>query len=241
MDENQVTDHSTDTSDATSTDAGEKKFTRDQLAKVVAAESAKAADAARRQAEEKYQRELEQLNANAAKNAEAPAGSTNVDDIVQKVSQKLRQEQQDAHAKKQEELAQQHVVQVAQRYLSKLDEGRRDYEDFDEVIKDFDPAEFPQLTYLLSELDNAGDVLYEIANNPAKIATLDQLAQKSDRMAKRALMDISKSIDVNRTAETNAKTRRVSAPLDRMQPSRVSGSNGKMSISELRKQPHLRG
>lgn len=133
------------------------------------------------------------------------------------------------------------MTQVANNYLQKVEQGKAAYEDFDEVTKDFDPTAFPQLTFLLSGIENAGDVLYDLAKNPLKLAGLDRLAEKNPRQAHNELLKLSKSITDNRQAQAEAQNQNVAEPLDRLSPSRVSGSNGKMGIRDLRNQPWLKG
>jgi hypothetical protein len=121
-------------------------------------------------------------------------------------------------------------------------QGKSTYEDFSEVTKDFDPVEFPQLIYLVSGIDNAADIIYDLSKrNPEKLAELQNLAERSPKLAQARLLKISRSISENRQALADEQSRNVSEPLDRLQSSRISGSNGKMGIGDLRKQPWLRG
>lgn len=215
----------------------EKLFTRDQLAKIVNAESAKAAAQAKRELEEKYQRDMESLNAQRQqqeqRNAEVPR-DVDANAIYQQVQERFNKEMQEQQLRQQ-------MTNVANTYLQKVEQGKAAYEDFDEITKDFDPTAFPQLTFLLAGIDNAGDVLYDLAKNPLKLAGLDRLAEKNPRQAQNELLKLSKSIIDNRQAQADAQSQNVAEPLDRLQPSRVSGSNGKMGIRDLRNQSWLRG
>lgn len=236
MDESQVSEVSSTATQQPQAEA-EKVFTRDQVAKMMNAERNKAAEAARRETEEKYQRDMEALNAQRAKqeerNAEVPR-DVDANAIYQQVQERFNREMQEQQTKAQ-------MTQVAQNYLQKVAQGKAAYEDFDEVTQDFDPTAFPQLTFLLSGIDNAGDVLYDLAKNPLKLAGLDRLAEKNPRQAHNELLKLSKSILDNKQAQADAQNQNVAEPLDRLQPSRVSGSNGKMGIRDLRNQPWLRG
>lgn len=245
MEENQVLDTAQSSNDNNSqpnqAPVPEKVFTRDQLAKIVSAERAKAAESARKEAEDKYNRDIlaiqgqqEQKNANVTREVDANT-------IYQQV-----QERFNAEMLKQKELAEQEKQKaqmqiVANTYLSKIDQGRAAYSDFDEITKDFDPTAFPQLTYLLAGIDNAADVLYDLAKNPLKIAGLDRLAEKNPRQAHSELVKLAQSIGVNQNAQAAAQNQQTSAPLDRLQPSRVSGSNGKKTIKDLQADPFYRG
>jgi len=238
MEENQVSDVSASAGSQTNANSEQEKlFTRDELAKIANAQSAKAVAQAKREAEEKHQRDIEALNETRSKqeqrNEQVPK-EVDANAIYQQVQEKFNQEMQQQKLKTE-------MTQVAQNYLSKLDQGRTAYEDFDEVTKDFDPTVFPQITFLLSGIENAGDVLYDLAKNPLKIAGLDRLAEKNPKQAHSELLKLSKSIADNKQAQADAQGQDVAEPLDRLQPSRVSGSNGKMGIRDLRNQPWLKG
>ncbi len=212
-------------------------FTQEQVNRMIGREKANAAERARREAEEKHQRELEALNAQRMqqqqRNAEVPR-DVDTDAIYQQLQERFNKDLQERQMKDQ-------MTQVANNYLSRVAQGKNDYQDFDEVTKDFDPTAFPQLTFLLSGLDNASDILYELSKSPEKLALLDNLAVKSPRLAHSGLLKLSQSINTNKQAKADAQNQNVSEPLDRLQTSRVSGSNGKMSIRDLRNQPWLRG
>lgn len=204
--------------------------------KVVAREKSRAAEAARREAEEKYQRELEALNAQRNSQEQRNANvsrDVDADAIYQQITERLNKEMQERQLKDQ-------MTQVANNYLQKVGAAKANYQDFDEVTKDFDPTAFPQLTFLLSGIEGAGDVLYELSKNPTKLVMVDNLAQKSPKLAQTELQKLAQSINANKQAQADAQTQDIAEPLNRLQPSRVSGSNGKMSIRDLRNQPWLR-
>lgn len=217
--------------------APQKTLTQDEVNRIVAREKARAAESARREMEQKHQQELEALNASRVSQESRNANvSREVDAnaIYQQVQEKFNAEMQERQLKAQ-------MQQVADNYLHKVEQGRKAYEDFDEVTKDFEPAAYPQLTFLLSGMENAGDILYELSRNSTKLAALDRLAEKSPRYAQSELLKLSKSISDNNLAKKEAEGINISQPLDRLNPSRVSGSNGKMEIRDLRAQPWLRG
>lgn len=211
--------------------------TQEQMNKVVAREKMQAREAGRREAEAKYQKDLEQLNAMRSgqeqHNAQVPR-DVDANAIYQQVQERFNKEMQEQQLKAQ-------MTQVANNYLSKVAQAKPNYEDFEDVTKDFDPTAFPQLTFLLSGMENAGDILYDLSKNPMKLAGIDRLAEKNPRQAQSELLKLSKSIMDNRQAQSDAQNQNVAEPLDRLQSSRVSGNSGKMSIRDLRNQPWLRG
>ncbi len=233
MEENQVTESASDDF----LPEAEKMLSQSQVNKIVQHEKAKAAQSIKRELEEKHQRELEaiqsQQHQQSQRNENVPRDmDTNA--IYQQVQERFNQEMQQRRLKDE-------MDRVATSYLSKMEQGKTVYDDFEEVTKEFDPTAFPQLTYLVAGIDNAADVIYDLSRNPLKLAGLDRLAEKNPRQAQAELLKLSRSIMENRQAQSDENSANVAEPLDRLQSSRVSGSNGKMGIRDLRKQPWLKG
>jgi hypothetical protein len=208
-------------------------LSQDQVNKIVAREKARAAESARRQMQEQMAQQQASVQ---EQQQQAPAQGQQVDpdELYRQVQERFNAEMQERQLKDQ-------MTQVANNYLAKVEEGKKNYQDFDEVTKDFDPTAFPQLTYLLANMDNAGDVLYDLVKNPIKLAGIDRLAERAPRQAQAELMKLSVSIKENRQAQMDAQNQDVPQPLDAMKSSRVAGSNGKMGIRDLRNQDWLRG
>lgn len=235
MEENQVTEGAVDNTNFSPEQ--EKMLSQSQVNKIVQHEKAKAAQTIKREMEERHQKELEsiqsqqqqqtQRNENVPRDMDANA-------IYQQVQERFNQEMQQRRIKDE-------MDRVANSYLSKMEQGKSAYEDFEEVTKEFDPTAFPQLTYLVAGMDNAADVIYDLSQNPLKLAGLDRLAEKNPRQAQAELLKLSRSITENRQAQSDENSNTAPAPLDRLQSSRVSGSNGKLGIRDLRNQSWLKG
>lgn len=214
----------------------EKMLSQSEVNNLIGRAKAEAQEKARRQAEAEFQKKLEELHSQ-KQAAEARGEDTkeiDVDSVYQQVHERFQNEMQ-------QKQLEQHMQQVADSYQSKLENGSKDYEDFDDVLKDFNPEEFPQIVYLVAGMDNAADIVYELAKNPQKLATVDYLSQRSPQKAQSELQRIGKSIAANKTAQLEESQANTQAPLDRLQPSNKTGSNGQMSVSDLRGQPWLRG
>lgn len=235
MEENQVIENVVDNSMGDS--EPEKMLSQSQVNKIVQHEKAKAAQTIKRDMEERHQRELEEIKAQQQQQAqrnESVPRELDANAIYQQVQERFNEEMQKRRLKDE-------MDRVANSYMSKMEQGKTAYDDFEEVTKEFDPTAFPQLTYLVAGIDNAADVIYDLARNPLKLAGLDRLAEKNPRQAQTELLKLSRSIAENKQAQSDENSNQVAAPLDRLQSSRVSGSNGKMGIRDLRKQPWLRG
>lgn len=212
----------------------EKMLPQSHVNKIVQREKEQTYLKAKREVEEQYQRQLEELQAKQTQRNDNVPRDVDANAIYQQVQERFNAEMQQKQLENE-------MSRVAQSYHSKMSLGKDSYDDFDEITKDFDPTAWPQLTYLVAGLDNAADVVYDLSKNPMKLAALDRIAEKDPRKAQAELLKLSRSITENRQATNNAESQNVSAPLDRLSPSRVSGSNGKMSIKDQRNQSWLRG
>lgn len=232
MEENQVTDNAVIENPIAPEQ--ERMVPQSQVNKIIKQKTYEAAQT-KRELEEKHQRELEAIRVQQTQRNETVPRDVDANAIYQQVQEKFNAEMQQRHL-------QGEIDRVANTYLSKMEQGKSSYEDFSEVTKDFDPVEFPQLIYLLSGMENAADIIYDLSKrNPEKFAELQNLAEKSPKLAQARLLKLSRSISENRQAQADEQSRNVAEPLDRLQSSRISGSNDKMGISDLRKQPWLRG
>ena len=233
MEENQVSENVLDN---TLPPEQEKLVPQSQVDKIIKHKTYQAAQA-QRELEERHRRELEEIKSQqqqqAQRNENVPR-EMDANVIYQQVQERFNQEMQQRRLKDE-------MDRVATSYLSKMEQGKSVYDDFEEVTKEFDPTAFPQLTYLVAGIDNAADVIYDLSRNPLKLAGLDRLAEKNPRQAQAELLKLSRSIMENRQAQSDENSSAVAEPLDRLQSSRVSGSNGKLGIRDLRKQPWLRG
>ena len=218
----------------------QRTFTQDDVNALIGKEKQMAAARARQEVEREYQQRAEQAQMQQqqmqAQNPEEPRGPSqaDADAMYQQVQERFNRDMQERQFEND-------MTNMVQSYHAKMGHARQSYSDFDEVTKQFDPTQFPQLTFYISQMENAGDIIYDLSQNPNKIATLDLLAQRSPQLAQAELHKLSQSIAHNSNARNEAEGNTSLAPLNPLQPSRVSGSNGKMTVNDLRNQPWLRG
>lgn len=218
----------------------EKLLNEVQVGDIVRREKAAAAERARRETEAKYAQEIEQMKAQMQSGvvAQSTPGSFDPDQMTDVVYKRIM----DEVSKHQEQAAQaEHekaMKNVADQYFLKMGKGSELFEDFSEVMKDFEPAAFPQVVFLASELENTPAVMYELSKNPQKLATIQAMADKSPAMAKKMLGQLSDSIKRNEAAA--AENVNVPAPLSRPKSSIVGQDTGTMSIRDFKKAPWLK-
>ncbi len=134
----------------------------------------------------------------------------------QQEREKSAQDQMDKEARK-----------IADTYHARMNNAKADFEDLDEVMADFNPAAFPNLVYLATQVENTPAVMYELMKNPSKWATLAVLSERDPQAAQNMIGKISASIKANQQAKVEEK--QVPPPLGRMSSSPTGQDNGKPS------------
>ena len=214
----------------------EKMIPQSVVNQIVAREKSQAVERARQQMMEQTQQQGQMQSQGYTPpqtNGMGGMPSVNVEQLKREIYEKVMAEAQEAEARRQEEQHKSAMMDVASQYHRKMGIGKENYQDFDDVIGDFNAAAFPKIVYLASQLDNTSDVMYELAKNPQKLAMIDYLADKSPAEAQKALKSIGSSIQQNRAAMQQSNT--PSAPLSRMKPSTAVGNGGgPMSIADFK-------
>lgn len=155
--------------------------------------------------------------------------------------EEMRREMEEERLEQQKAQYVQYLDGVAGNYVEKMRAGPSLYEDFQEVIADFDPKEFKDLLFVAHDMPELPDLIYELAQNGDKLDRLDSLARKSPKMAKKEIQKLADSIKANKQAkDTHSPT---NPPLKSLKPSTAAGvgDGGKMGLKDLKKASWLRG
>jgi hypothetical protein len=214
--------------------ASEKMLTASQVNEIVKREKLKAAESARAQAEAQFR------NGQGGQSQSAPPLDMNnlKDDLRKEVYEQfmgdLQKHQQESMRNEQE----QHLKGIVDQYYIKMGKGSEMFSDFNQIMGDFEPESFPSTVLLVAQMENAPEIMYELANNPQKLSYIDELAKKSEKMAKKELGKLSESISNNLDAKRNVPN--VPAPLSRPKSSSVGADTGKMTMKDLKKASYLR-
>lgn len=134
--------------------------------------------------------------------------------IKQQILQDLQNQFQQANEQRAQEELEREAQKVGDTYRAKMSSGKDQYEDFETVMADFNPAAFPNLAFLATQLDNTADIMYELMKNPSKWATAAVLSERDPKAAQNMLSKISASIKANQQAKQEEKE--VPAPLSRL-------------------------
>jgi len=145
------------------------------------------------------------------------------DDLVNNLQ--LQQEEQ-----KQAQM-QAEAEKISQEYHSRMATGKDQFDDFNDVMADFDPTAFPQLVYLATQTENTPQIMYELSKNPQKLAALAVLSERDPRAAKAMMGKLSKSIVANQEAQAQEKT--APRPLNRLQSSPTGQDSGQLEMQDF--------
>lgn len=115
--------------------------------------------------------------------------------------------------------------QVANEFVSKMQQGQSSHPDFDEVVGNTfgDFGEFTEIAQFANGLDNTADVIYALAQNPSKIGSILSLMQRSPRLALADMQSLSRSIKANEAGMAQPVAR---SPLSQVQPSPAGLGSG---------------
>ena len=131
----------------------------------------------------------------------------------EKISTKL-------HAMQAEQANQNVARQIVSQYVEQVEQGRKEYSDFDEVTGAFNLANSPSMVALLTKIPNAKDVMYEFGNHPTKFRDIESLVDKGHKVAaERAIKKLSDSIAENKKEKAKAASGKAPEPLDHLKPS----------------------
>jgi len=144
--------------------------------------------------------------------------------IKQQIMNDIREQMQQASEKRAQEELDKEAQKIAQTYHARMSTGKDQFEDFDEVMADFNPAAFPNLVYLASQVENTPAVMRELMQNPTKLAAVTVMSERDPAAAEKMIQKISASIVANQQAK--AEEKEIAPPLSRMSSSPTGKDNG---------------
>lgn len=174
----------------------DKRLPQDEVNRIVGRVKAETAEKVRRQVEAEY----------AGRSAQSSAtNKVDSQEIVEEVERRLREKLAKEHEESQQKQAEQEWNNVVNNYNNKLAQTARSktYDDFDEVMKGIDHSKYDYVVWGASNLDNTGDIMYELAKNPTKASNLEMLGRHDQLAFEREMKKLSDSIKKNREAAKN--------------------------------------
>ena len=147
-----------------------------------------------------------------------------IDSAFSKHSEKARVQQEETQVTQ----AWQHM---ANQLTPKLQEAQKTHSDFNEMVDQVDYAtNAPDVLFLANAVDNAGDVLYDLAKNPGKLANFRSILRETPQLAEREMKRYGDSLK-NQTPTSRSLP---PDPLSQLSPSNIGGNDGEKTVDDFR-------
>ena len=206
------------------------------VSKIVARERAKAYEKGKQEARMTMEQEQQQQ---AAPQAPQPAAQTfggiqqapqmNPEDIQKMIAEHVPQYLQQQAAEYQQK-------QFADGFISKMQAAEKQFPGLEQKLNDIDftsPSTL-KLVQMANNMDNTGEIMNELIENPEKMGTLLNLINEQPRIAQQRLASLSSSITTNRKAQEEEKS--AQDPIGQLKSSVNAGvDDHNLSVKDLKK------
>lgn len=119
-------------------------------------------------------------------------------------------------------------------FVAKMQAAEAKHPGLEAKLNDLDYESMAPLIEMANNMENTGDIMKELLDNPMKMGNLMTLMYAQPKMAQRAMMDLSNSIKTNQDAL--AQEKQAQDPMSQLKPSSSAGiDNSTMSVSDFRK------
>ncbi len=198
----------------------ERLFTQSELNEIVGRAKHEAVESHKRQQTQQapqQQSYAQQQSTNSFK-------SLSEDDVKRLTGEELgrqREEWERQSLERQQADAAQRIVSA---YKEKIAAGKDKYQDFEAVTNNVDMRYYPNVVQLLAEhVDNASDILYDLAKNRIKLYQLESTCQHNPQDAIYEIRRLSDSIKAN---EESSRMKTSNSPLSQQRPSNTGTDSG---------------
>ena len=151
------------------------------------------------------------------------------EDIQRQIQQQIPQALQD-------HVQQFQMQQTVDSFVNKMQAAEQKYPGLESKLNelDYNDPKMLQLVQAANSLENTGEIMHELVNNPMKMGNLLTLAKDQPRLAMQALQSLSNSIKQNQVAIDENQS--VNDPMSQLKSSPNAGADkGDMSVSDFRK------
>lgn len=119
-------------------------------------------------------------------------------------------------------------------FVSKMQAAEQKHPGLEAKLNELDYSQMAPLVHLANDMENTGEIMKELVDNPMKLANMMALAQMQPGIAKRQMMELSNSIKTNQ--EALAQEKQAQDPMAQLKPSSSAGmDSGTMSVTDFRK------
>lgn len=211
-------------------------FNKIQMSDVVKREQQKAYEKGKREAlmelQAQQQQEQEQQQPAAPMQNQAPSSiggmaQMSPDDIRRMIAEQAPQAIQD-------HVQQLQTAQTVDSFVKKMQAAEERHPGLEAKLNELDYSSLAPLVQMANDMENTGDIMAELVDNPQKMGNLLVLMQTQPRLAARQMHELSNSIKQNQAAL--AENQSASEPLSQIKTSSKAGmDNGSMSVADFRK------
>jgi hypothetical protein len=214
----------------------EETLTKDIVSKIVTRERRKAFEKGKREALMELQaQQQQQSEAQQPEQMQAPQQAQSLGGIQQMSPadiERMIAEQLPRHL--QEQATNMQHRQIVDSFVSKMEAAEQKYPGIQERLNDLDFASMAPLIQMANNMENTGDIMHELMENPMKMGNLLTLMYTQPKLAEREMHSLSGSIKQNESAK--AQEAQAQDPMSQLRPSPNAGlDNGNLSVSDFRK------
>lgn len=142
-------------------------------------------------------------------------------------------------AEKAPQLLQNHINemknnQMVDSFVNKMQAAEEKHPGLEAKLNDLDYTSMAPLITMANNMENTGDIMKELLDNPSKMGNLLTLMYTQPKLAQREMMSLSNSIKTNQDAVQADKEAR--DPMSQLKPSSSAGiDNSAMSVTDFKK------
>lgn len=132
----------------------------------------------------------------------------------------------------------QDAQRIASEFFTKIQAGKSAIPDFDKVMGDLDLGSIPYHVQLANMVDNTAEVMFELAQNPAKIGQLQSLIDIDVRAGRQPRLALTEMKRLSQSIKDNASAKKFQAPnnpLGQLPPSNAgTGNQGALTVRDYK-------
>lgn len=213
--------------EAVASKPNERVFTQSELNEIVGRAKHDAVESHKRQ---QAQQSPQVVSANQTPMTQKSLSEDDVKRLTSEELQRQREEWEKQTIERQHADAAQRIVNA---YKEKIATGKDKYQDFEAVTNNVDMRYYPNVVQLLAEhVDNASDILYDLAKNRTKLYQLESACQHNPQDAIYEIRRLSDSIKAN---EDTSRLKTSNSPLSQQTPSNTGTDSGALSMADLKR------
>lgn len=207
----------------------ERVFTQSELNDIVGRAKHEAVESHKRQNTQQVTQPPTYAQANATSSRQLSE-----DDVKRLTTEELGRQREEWERQSLERQHAQQAERIVTNYKEKIAAGRDKYEDFEKVTSSVDMRHYPNVVQLLADhVDNASDILYDLAKNRTKLYQLESTCTHNPDDAIYEINRLSSSLKTNDDA---SRIKTSNQPLSQQRPSNTgTDSGGALSMSDLKR------